>query len=73
MNKEEIIRHLEDRKTVKQIANILKEKGVSLKSIARVKTFYLRQNEELRKENLRLEVYARNLIQEGYKIMMFMI
>ena len=68
MNKEEIIRHLEDRKTVKQIANILKEKGVSLKSIARVKTFYLRQNEELRKENLRLEVYARNLIQEGYKI-----
>ena len=68
MNKEEIIRHLEDRKTVKQIANILKEKGVSLKSIARVKTFYLRKNEELRKENLRLEVYARNLIQEGYKI-----
>ena len=68
INKEEIIRHLEDRKTVKQIANILKEKGVSLKSIARVKTFYLRQNEELRKENLRLEVYARNLIQEGYKI-----
>lgn len=68
MNKEAIIRHLEDRKTVKQIANILKEKCVSLKSIARVKTFYLRQNEELRKENLRLEVYARNLIQEGYKI-----
>ena len=68
MNKEAIIRHLEDRKTVKQIANILKEKGVSLKSIARVKTFYLRKNEELRKENLRLEVYARNLIQEGYKI-----
>ena len=68
MNKEEIIRLLENRKTVKQIASILKEKGVSLKSIARVKTFYLKQNEELRKENLRLEVYARNLIQEGYKI-----
>lgn len=68
INKEEIIRLLDERKTVKQIANILKEKGISLKSIARVKSFYLRENEDLRKENEKLEIYARNLLKEGYKI-----
>ena len=68
INKEEIIKLLEDRKSVKQILGALKENGVSLKSIARVKSFYLRENEELRKEDLRLERYAKNLIKEGYKI-----
>ena len=68
INKEEIISLLDERKTVKQIANILKEKGISLKSIARVKSFYLRKNEDLRKENEKLEIYARNLLKEGYKI-----
>ena len=68
INKEEIISLLDERKTVKQIANILKEKGISLKSIARVKSFYLRENEDLRKENEKLEIYARNLLKEGYKI-----
>lgn len=68
INKEEIIRLLDERKTVKQIANILKERGISLKSIAKVKSFYLRENEDLRKENEKLEIYARNLLKEGYKI-----
>ena len=68
INKEEIIRLLDEGKTVKQIANILKERGISLKSIAKVKSFYLRENEDLRKENEKLEIYARNLLKEGYKI-----
>ena len=66
--KQEIIELLNQNKTVAQIYQILKEKGVSLKSIARVKTFYLRENEELRAEQLRLELYARNLIKEGYQL-----
>ena len=66
--KQEIIELLNQNKTVAQIHQMLKEKGVSLKSIARVKTFYLRENEVLRAEQLRLELYARNLIKEGYQL-----
>ena len=66
--KQEIIELLNQNKTVAQIHQMLREKGVSLKSIARVKTFYLRENEVLRAEQLRLELYAGNLIKEGYQL-----
>lgn len=68
IQKQEIINLLNQRKTVLQIHEILKEKGTSLKSIARVKTFYLRQNEELRAEQLKLETYAGDFIKEGYSL-----
>lgn len=68
LEKQEIIELLNQNKTVSQIHQMLKEKGVSLKSIVRVKRFYLRENEELRAEQLRLELYAGNLIKEGYQL-----
>lgn len=68
IQKQEIINLLNQHKTVQQIYEILKEKGTSLKSIARVKTFYLRQNGELQAEQLRLEAYAGNFIKKGYQL-----
>lgn len=68
IQKEEIIQMLKERKTVNQIFLKLRDKGVTLKSIARIKTYYLRQDKELQAEYGRLIQYAENFIKQGYDI-----
>ena len=53
---------------MQQIFELYKEKGVSLKSIARIKTFLARKDEEYAKEDAKIQRYARNLLEKGYNI-----
>lgn len=68
LQKSEIMEYLNQHKTVKEIYTIMSKKGVSLKSIARVKSFYIKDNLELQEEYKRLEKYAENLLVSGYKV-----
>ena len=68
ISKQEIIQRLKNHQSVQQIFELYKEKGVSLKSIARIKTFLARKDEEYAKEDAKIQRYARNLLEKGYNI-----
>lgn len=68
INKQEIVQRLKNHQSVQQIFETFKEKGVSLKSIARIKTFLARKNEDYAKEDAKIQRYAKNLLEKGYNI-----
>ena len=68
INKQEIIQRLKNHQSVQQIFETYKEKGISLKSIARIKTFLARKDEDYAKEDAKIQRYARNLLEKGYNM-----
>lgn len=70
IDKERIIAFLKENKTVKEIYDLLatNNEHISKIAIARIRKYYLKENEQLRTENIKLEEYAYNLLQSGYRV-----
>ena len=66
VQKQKIEQYLEESKTVKQIYNMLKNNGTSLKSIAKLKSSYIKRNPKKQQEYQKLEEDAIALLKGGY-------
>ena len=66
--KNEIVNEIKQHRTVKQILESMKEKGVTLKSVSKIRTHFLKKNEDYAMEHQRLCRYAKNLLRSGYNI-----
>lgn len=66
VQKEEIEQYLRENKTVKQISNLLKDKGITLQYITRLKSNYIKNNPQKQQEYLQLEEDVKALLKGGY-------
>ncbi len=66
IQRKEIKELLGEGKTVKQIFNSMKKSGVTLKTITLVKAKYIKGNENLEKEQLKIQEDAQALLKGGY-------
>ena len=64
--KEEIEQYLRENKTVKQIYNLLKDKGITIQYITRLKSYYIKNNPQKQQEYLQLEEDVKALLKGGY-------
>ena len=66
VQKEEIEQYLRENKTVKQIYNLLKDKGITIQYITRLKSYYIKNNPQKQQEYLQLEEDVKALLKGGY-------
>lgn len=66
VQKEEIEQYLGENKTVKQIYNLLKDKGITIQYITRLKSYYIKNNPQKQQEYLQLEEDVKALLKGGY-------
>ena len=65
VQKEEIEQYIRQNKTTKQIYNLLKYKGITLKYITRLKNNYIKNNPQKQQEYLQLEEDVKALLKGG--------